>query len=440
MLVCVVIPARYKSSRFPGKPLADLLGKSLLYRVWRQCCKAFPPEQIYVATDDERIRDHCSLHGMQWIMTSDNCLTGTDRVYEAVRNKDVETVICVQGDEPNVLPEDIRKIAEVHQAHKHDVCYGMAPITDESKFRDYDTPKVVVDPDGYLLYSSRAPIPSSKDNVFRSATQQVCVCAMSPRNLALFASNEKTPMEEIEDVEILRFLELGINVRMVDMTPTVPVDRPEDIKKVIRAILTRYKTWVFDCDGVLLQSNDIKSDAFYQVALQFGEKSAKKFLEYHKNAGGLTRFQKFEHLQTQIIGLVPNQDQRDKWITDYSDRCRENLLTCKLVPGAKNFVKSLNHRTYVVSGGEQNQLREVLNKQYLDQFDGIFGSPRSKSDILASLDIEFPAIYVGDAAYDYEVAIERGLDFMFVSGYSDISEEHFHDKECYIVKDFVDIG
>ena len=261
--------------------------------------------------------------------------------------------------------------------------------------------------------------------------------ALSPRNLTLFASNEKTPLERIEDVEILRFLELGVNVRMVEMTPTVPVDRPEDIKKAVRAALTRYKTWVFDCDGVLLQSNDIKSNAFYQVALQFGEKPAKTFLEYHKNAGGLTRFRKFEYLQSQILELAPSQDQRDEWIKNYADRCYADLVACESVPGARNFVEALNPRkTYVVSGGEQTQLREVLRKQEFDQFDGIFCSHKSKSEILASLDIEFPAIYVGDAMYDYEVAIERGLDFMFVSGYSDISEEHFAAKDCYIIKDF----
>ena len=439
MSVCVVIPARYKSSRFPGKPLADLLGKSLLYRVWKQCCKAFSPEQIYVATDDERIRDHCSLYGMQWIMTSDKCLTWTVRVYDAINNMNVETIISVQGDEPNVNPEDIRRIAEVHKKHKHDVCYGMAPIHDEEKFLDYDCPKVVVDPDGYLLYSSRAPIPASKEGekLSRSASQQVCVMALSPRNLTLFASNDKTPLEKIEDVEILRFLELGVNVRMIDMTPTVPVDRPKDIKKAIHAALARYKTWVFDCDGVLLQSNDIKSNAFYRVALQSGERSAKEFLEYHKNAGGLTRFQKFEYLQTQILKIPPNQDQKDEWIKDYATRCYADLLDCKTVPGARNFVEALSPRkTYVVSGGEQKQLREVLREKKFDQFDGIFGSPKSKSDILASLDIEFPAIYVGDAMYDYEVAIERGLDFMFVSDYSDITEEHFAAKDCYIIKDF----
>lgn len=444
MSVCVVIPARYKSSRFPGKPLADLLGKSLLYRVWRQCCKAFPSDQVYVATDDARIVDHCSIHGMQCIVTSEDCLTGTDRVYDATgRMLGAETIISVQGDEPNVNPEDIRKIAEVHKNHKHDVCYGMAPIHDEEKFRDYDCPKVVVGPEGYLLYASRAPIPATKDgggSPPKSAIQQVCVMALSPRNLALFASSEKTPMEKIEDVEILRFLELGVNVRMVEMTPTVPVDRPGDIKKAIRAAMVRYKTWVFDCDGVLLQSNDIKSNAFYQVALQFGEETAKTFLEYHKNTGGLTRFHKFEYLQSHILGLDKNQEQIDRWIKDYADRCYAALLACETIPGARSLVEALNPRkTYVVSGGEQEQLREVLRTKKFDQFDGIFGSPRSKSDILASLDIEFPAIFVGDAVYDYTVAMERGLDFMFVSDYSDISGEYFENKDCYIIKDFTKI-
>jgi len=433
----VVIPARYESSRFPGKPLADMLGKSLLYRVWRQCCKAFPSEKIFVATDDDRIVNHCTSYGMQWIMTSGDCLTGTDRVYDAVgRMLGLETIISVQGDEPNVNPEDICKIAKAHQNNPRDVHYGMAPICDEEKFRSYDTPKVVVSPEGYLLYSSRAPIPGNKANDFISAAQQVCVCALSPQQLALFASSGKTPLEKIEDVEILRFLELGVNVRMVEMTPTVPVDRPQDTKRAIRSILDRYKTWIFDCDGVLLDSNKIKSNAFHEVSKQFGEENAQTFLRYHKKNGGISRFRKFEYLQTQILGLPLDKTQTDRWIAEYADRCQGSLTCCDLVPGIFEFLKTIDSKTkYVVSGGEQKQVRDVLHGKNFE-FDGIYGSPKSKSELVASLDIEYPAIFVGDAAYDSEVAEEHGLDFMFVSGYSEARQ--FVERDYYI-EDFTQL-
>ena len=107
----IVIPARFASSRFPGKPLADILGKPMIRHVWERCVEALGPEHVYVATDDARIRAACDGFGARVLMTSSACLTGPDRVAEAARALDYEFLINVQGDEPMLDPADILAVA-----------------------------------------------------------------------------------------------------------------------------------------------------------------------------------------------------------------------------------------------------------------------------------------------------------------------------------------
>lgn len=231
--VAVVIPARYESSRFPGKPLALVSGKSLIRRVWEQCTKAFPENAVFIATDDSRIRKHCEEHRMQCVMTSAACLTGTDRLYEASEKIKADVYVDVQGDEPLIRPQDILRLVNEHIQNPSEVHYGMAPITSEELFRDYSCPKVVTDVNGYLLYTSRAPIPATKSGNFAGAMQQVCISAFSKEHLDAFVSfGRKTPMESIEDLEILRLLEQEYKVKMVQVEPTIAVDFPEDIPVV----------------------------------------------------------------------------------------------------------------------------------------------------------------------------------------------------------------
>jgi len=145
----LVIPARYNSSRFPGKPLADLCGKSLLRRVWDKCVQAVGKEQILVATDDETILEHCLEQGMQATMTSSECLTGTDRVYEVALKIDRDIYINVQGDEPLIDPKDILTVLDTARKQKGTIINGMCPIEEEKDFSNPNVPKVVttiVDP------------------------------------------------------------------------------------------------------------------------------------------------------------------------------------------------------------------------------------------------------------------------------------------------------
>lgn len=233
MKYTIIIPARYQSSRLPGKPLVELCGVPMIVRTYRQCLKAAPGENIYVATDNEEIKATCEAVGIQVILTSSECLTGTDRVAEVSRQIEVDTYINVQGDEPVFNPEDLKSLITAAQQHPNDVINGYCTLSDETLFRSSSTPKVVMRPDGRLLYMSRAPIPTNKVHGFDQAWRQVCAYAFPRNALKAFAqSSIKTPLENIEDIEILRFLELGFDVRMIPMTDiSVAVDNPEDIKR-----------------------------------------------------------------------------------------------------------------------------------------------------------------------------------------------------------------
>ena len=236
MDVTLIIPARYRSSRFPGKPLVDLAGKSMIQRVWEICIQVVPVELVFVAVDDDRVEKHCLDIGIQTVMTSGDCLTGTDRVYDASRQIDAEVYINVQGDEPLLNPEDIRAVLEASRAHPKRVINAMCPITEESDYISSTVPKVVARPDGRLLYMSRGPIPSNKEHHFVTAMKQVCVYSFPKPALTAFASvSEKTPLEAQEDIEILRFLELGYDVHMIEVSQaSIAVDTPSDVERVLK--------------------------------------------------------------------------------------------------------------------------------------------------------------------------------------------------------------
>jgi len=232
--ILVVIPARYNSSRFPGKPLADINGKSMINRVWEKCVLAAGPKNVLVATDDERIINHCCENGISSVMTSKDCLTGSDRVYEVALDNHADIYINVQGDEPMIDPADIKRVMEFARNNNSNVVNAMCSIKEEKDFISPNVPKVVTRDDGRLLYMSRAPIPAGKQHEFKSAMKQVCIYAF-PRDLLLKYGSQKnkSALESIEDLEILRLLEMGNEVLMIEVSDSsVAVDIPEDLKRV----------------------------------------------------------------------------------------------------------------------------------------------------------------------------------------------------------------
>jgi len=230
----IIIPARYSSSRFPGKPLAKICGVEMIKRVWNKCIQVLDPADVFVATDSDRIMQYCISSDINAIATSSECKTGTDRVYEASMHLDADVYINVQGDEPLVDPDDIIKVIDKSKSNPGEIINAMCPIRSEDEFYNSSVPKVVSSADNQLLYMSRSAIPATKELGFVRAHKQVCIYAFPRDALRSFYNvDNKTPLESIEDIEILRFIELGYKVYMVNVSEaSVAVDHPEDIVKV----------------------------------------------------------------------------------------------------------------------------------------------------------------------------------------------------------------
>lgn len=190
-----------------------------------------------------------------------------------------------------------------------------------------------------------------------------------------------------------------------------------------------YKTIVFDCDGVILNSNELKTEAFGDVARQFSNKAAEELVEFHVNNGGISRNVKFKFLVEELLGLSDRNDLVNQLCTEYGDLIEEKLLECEIASEIYKLKDSTPGSTwFVVSGGNQEQLRRVFNARGIaDLFDGgIFGSPSSKDEILHTLTsnkaISNPAIFLGDSKYDFAASKNAGLDFIFLHGWTELRD------------------
>jgi phosphoglycolate phosphatase-like HAD superfamily hydrolase len=193
--------------------------------------------------------------------------------------------------------------------------------------------------------------------------------------------------------------------------------------------MAQYRSWVFDCDGVLLDSNRIKTEAFHTVALRFGVDAADALTDFHIRNGGISRYAKFAYLLEVILGRQPATAELDTLCHDYAEHVFTQLLDCPVAEGLPALREATaNARWMVVSGGAEHELREVFVRRGLDSlFDaGIHGSPDTKDDILnrelADGSLLKPAIFVGDSRYDHEAAVRAGLDFVFISGWTEFRE------------------
>ena len=234
----IIIPARYSSKRLPGKPLIDINGIPMIIRTFNQCKKAVPASKIIIATDDKRIQKICSKNGINSIITSKRCLTGTDRIAEVAKKIKKSFYINVQGDEPICNPKDIKKIVNFAKKNPNLIINGYTEIKDKEMFYSPNVPKVVFDKNEKLLYMSRAPIPSNKKQTFIKSWRQVCIYSFPYKSLKIYTSiKKKTTLELIEDLESNRFLELGYQVKMLKMSnKSVAVDTKEDLVKVRKLV------------------------------------------------------------------------------------------------------------------------------------------------------------------------------------------------------------
>ena len=238
MKIVGVIPARYKSSRFPGKPLADIHGRPMVARVYDRARSVADFDQVLVATDDTQIESACAALGIPTVITSDRHPTGTDRLAEVATRVPADLYVNIQGDEPMVRPSSISAAIAPFlesRALDYEVTNLMTPIRRSPDIIDSTVPKVVVNDEGYAVYLSRSPIPYPKDNHQYVYQRQVCVYGFTPSALAAFARLKPGPSERAEGIELLRFIEHGIPVKFIEVDDdSVAVDTPSDLDTVRR--------------------------------------------------------------------------------------------------------------------------------------------------------------------------------------------------------------
>lgn len=191
-----------------------------------------------------------------------------------------------------------------------------------------------------------------------------------------------------------------------------------------------YQVHFFDCDGVILNSNKIKTEAFYQAALPYGEAAAQELVEFHTSHGGMSRYRKFAYFLEQIVPNAAPDRQGPSYealLKRYADGAREGLMTCDVAPALHQLRSHApDAKWLIVSAGDQDELREIFAKRGLaDLFDGgIFGSPKTKIEILQQEmkadSTSHPGLLIGDSKYDFEAAQSAGLDFVFLSAWTEV--------------------
>lgn len=235
MKVAAVIPARMDSTRYPGKPLCDIHGLTMIEHVYRRTRMSESVDETYIATPDDEIRKEAKSFGGEVIMTGSHS-RASDRVAEAAESLDADIVVVMQGDEPLVYPDMLdNAIAPVRDEEEVRVTNLAKPIPNENEYRDPNNVKVVVDEGWDALYFSRSPIPYIHEKSYEEAPvyHQVCVIPFEREFLFKFSEMEETELEKIESIDMLRLLENGYDVRLVENNRTTyPVDTPEDHEKV----------------------------------------------------------------------------------------------------------------------------------------------------------------------------------------------------------------
>lgn len=242
MKILAVIPARYASTRFPGKPLVDIRGKSMIQRVYEQTAKAEIPESVIVATDDSRIAEHVQSWGGRVAMTSSEHPSGTDRIIEvAGKFSDYDAYINVQGDEPFIDPRQINQLAEILK-QQHGAYAATLVKSDNSNdfLENPNTVKVVFRENMQAMYFSRSPIPYLRNQEEKATFieergwyRHIGIYGYSRSGLKEIAGMKRGKLEKTESLEQLRWLENGLTI-YVGITPyeTQAVDTPEDLAKI----------------------------------------------------------------------------------------------------------------------------------------------------------------------------------------------------------------
>ena len=229
------IPARFASTRLPGKVLLPLAGRPMIEHVYRRTAAAPGLSRVVVLTDDERVGVAVDAFGGEWEMTPADCQSGTDRIAHAARNWTVDAVINVQGDEPLIDPEAIGRVATHLRTHPDDPMVTLAAQDEEAILEQPDVVKVVTDLEGFALYFSRAAIPYPRGAATAKPLRHVGIYGYRRHALLELADSEQTPLERAESLEQLRALQMGIAIRVLPVQRAWwGVDTMEDLQRVDR--------------------------------------------------------------------------------------------------------------------------------------------------------------------------------------------------------------
>lgn len=243
-----MIPARFQSRRFPGKLLAEILGKSLLQRTYENARRSKRLDDLVIATDDERILNHAKSFGAKVLLTSSQCLTGTDRLAEAIKKYPFESeiIVNIQGDEPCLNPEVIDRIVDLLVTQSEAaVTTAVVKINDEESILNPSVVKCVFDQKGKALYFSRSPIPYVRGGDVSTGVyyRHLGIYAYRKGFLLQYSALAPTPLQKMEDLEQLKVLETGFPIYIsVVQDEGIGVDNPEDVQKV-EALLCRQNTF-----------------------------------------------------------------------------------------------------------------------------------------------------------------------------------------------------
>lgn len=243
MKIVGVIPARYSSSRLPGKPLVDICGKPMIWWVYKQVEKVSKFDKIYVATDDERIKNTCESYGMDVLMTGTDTPNHIHRIWEVTNLVESDYYVSVNGDEPLINPENIECALSAIPSEAVDVPFFSSvyrDLTNPAEVIDIANVKIVLGKDNNCLYQSRLPIPSTKGSLDFKYKKAIGIECFNKKALDFFVSTPMGTLEKIEDIDHLRFIENGVPIYYTRIdSESLSVDTKNDLEVVRRIIQNR---------------------------------------------------------------------------------------------------------------------------------------------------------------------------------------------------------
>ena len=242
MKVVGIIPARYKSTRYEGKPLALICGKPMIWWTYQQAKKVSGLDEIYVATDSEKIKKVCETYGIKVLMISEKNLTPTDRIYEVSTKINADYYISINGDEPLIEPSNIAAVIPSLITEEIYVANIITEIKDPVEVIDFTNLKVVTNDKGDGIYISRSPIPYPKGTMDYKYKKHVGVYAFNKKALDFYHNTGRGSLEKIEDIDLLRYIENFIKINFIEVEcHTLSVDTPKDLQKVEDIVKEKYK-------------------------------------------------------------------------------------------------------------------------------------------------------------------------------------------------------